>query len=80
MSPQGRHGLSGLVKYLEKYLEVVTYPNCIYITIRACSTILAAKRSIAHICDSIDIKATTETVIEITKLSRRSLGRGYNST
>ena len=55
------------------------YPNCIYITIRACSIILA-KRSIAHICDSIDIKATTETVIEITKLSRRSLGRGYNST
>ena len=46
------------------------YPNCIYITIRACSIILA-KRSIAHICDSIDIEAAEETVTEITKFPHR---------
>ena len=46
------------------------YPNCIYITIRACSIILA-KRSIAHICDSIDIEAAEETVTEITELPHR---------
>ncbi len=43
------------------------YPNCIYITIRAYSIILA-KRSIAHIFDSIDAEATSEVVDEITKL------------
>ena len=52
------------------------YPNCIYITIRACSIILAAKRSIAHIFDSIDVGAAEETVTEITELPRR----GYRST
>ena len=50
------------------------YPNCIYITIRACSIILA-KRSIAHIFDSIDIEAAEETVsssvTEITKFPHR---------
>ena len=46
------------------------YPNCIYITIRACSIILA-KRSIAHIFDSIDIEAALETVTEITKFPHR---------
>ena len=48
------------------------YPNCIYITIRACSIILA-KRSIAHICDRIDIAATSETVTGITKFASRLL-------
>ena len=50
------------------------YPNCIYITIRACSIILA-KRSIAQIYDSIDTETALETVTEITKLPHR----GYNS-
>jgi len=50
------------------------YPNCIYITIRACtSSIILAKGSIAHICDNIDIAATSETVTGITKFASRLL-------